>query len=133
MEIMNPARRPGQRIQGSCTSLWGSGPTVATLEYIVSFDHVAAPESPTWRGRVLFTTRLGIAVRASCLHTVVKGTPDSGYRQWPPGPPQGRIQACRWGQSFDRRLARRFHALTDVITASPPSVMPTATPVPAAD
>jgi hypothetical protein len=55
VEILNPARRPGQRIQGSGTSLWGSGPTVATLEYIVSSGHVAAPESPTWRGRVLFT------------------------------------------------------------------------------
>ena len=70
---------------------------------------------------------------ASSLHTVVRGTPDSGYRQWPPGPPQRRIRACRWGQCFDRRLARCFRALTDVITASPPSVTPTATPVPVAD
>jgi hypothetical protein len=68
-------------IQGSRTFPWGSGPTVATLEYIVSSGHVAAPEPPTWRGRVLFTTRLGIAARAPCLHTVVRGTPDSGYRQ----------------------------------------------------
>jgi hypothetical protein len=29
-----------------------------------------------------------------------RGTPDSGYRQWPPDPPQGRIRACRWGQSL---------------------------------
>jgi hypothetical protein len=33
---------------GSGTFLWGSGPTVDTLEYIVSFGHVAAPEPPTW-------------------------------------------------------------------------------------
>jgi hypothetical protein len=34
------------------------------------------------------------------LHTVEEGTPDSGYRQWPPGLPQGRVRACRWGQSM---------------------------------
>jgi hypothetical protein len=34
------------------------------------------------------------------LHTVEEGTPDLGYRQWPPGPPQGRMRACRWGQSL---------------------------------
>jgi hypothetical protein len=45
----------------------------------------------TWRpwsrpcggGRVLFTTRLEIAARAPCLHTVVRGNPISGYRQCP--------------------------------------------------
>jgi len=34
------------------------------------------------------------------LHTIVRGTPVLGYRQWPPGPPQERLQACRWGQSL---------------------------------
>jgi hypothetical protein len=34
-------------------------------------------------GRVLFTVRLEIVVRAPRLHTVVGGTPDSGYRQLP--------------------------------------------------
>jgi hypothetical protein len=34
------------------------------------------------------------------LHTVEEGTPNSGYRQWPPGPPQGRMRACRWDQSL---------------------------------
>jgi hypothetical protein len=78
----------------------GFGPTVDTLEYIVFSGHVAAPEPSTWRGRTLFTTRLEIAAWVSRLHTVVRGTPISGYRQWPPGPPQGRIRACRWGQSL---------------------------------
>jgi hypothetical protein len=59
----------------------GSGPTVATLEYIVSSGHVAALEPPSWRGQVPFTARLEIVARAPCLHTVVRGTPDSGYRQ----------------------------------------------------
>jgi hypothetical protein len=80
VEVMNLARRSGLCIQGSSTFPWGSGPTVATLEYIVSTGHVAAPEPPTWRGRVLFTARLEIAARAPCLHTIVRGTPDSGYR-----------------------------------------------------
>jgi hypothetical protein len=34
---------------------------------------------PTCWGRVLFTARLEIAAWAPCLHTVVRGTPDSGY------------------------------------------------------
>jgi hypothetical protein len=85
----------------------GSGPTVDTLEYIVFSSHVAAPEPSTWWGRVLFTTRLDIAAWAPRLHAVIRGTPVSGYRQWPPGPPQGRIRACRWGQNLigDRRAA----------------------------
>jgi hypothetical protein len=28
-----------------------------------------------------FSTRLSVAVRASCLYTVVRGTPNPGYRQ----------------------------------------------------
>jgi hypothetical protein len=79
MEVLNLARRPGLCIQGSDTFPWGSGPTVATLECIVSSGHVAAPEPPTWRGRVLFIVRLEIVARAPCLHTAVRGTPDSGY------------------------------------------------------
>jgi hypothetical protein len=57
----------------------GSGPTVDILEYIVLSGHVAALELSTWWGRVLFTTRLEIVARAPCLHTVVRGTPVSGY------------------------------------------------------
>jgi hypothetical protein len=80
VEVLNLAQRSGLCIQGSSTFPWGSGATVATLEYIVSSGHVAAPEPPTWRGQVLFIVRLEIAARALCLHTVVRGTPDSGYR-----------------------------------------------------
>ena len=87
MEVLNLAQRSGLCIQGSDTFPWGSEPTIATLEYIVSSGHVVAPEPSTWRGQVLFIVRLEIAVWAPCLHTVVRGTPDSGYRQWPPGPP----------------------------------------------
>jgi hypothetical protein len=85
VEVLYLARRFRLCIQGSGIFPWGSGPTVATLEYIVSSGHVAAPEPPTWRGRVLFTARLEIVAWAPCLHTVVRGTPDSGYRQrpWP--------------------------------------------------
>jgi hypothetical protein len=59
----------------------GSGSTVDTLENIVFAGHVAALESSTWWGRVLFTTRLEIVARTPRLHTVVRGTPISGYRQ----------------------------------------------------
>jgi hypothetical protein len=100
VEVLDLARRSGLYIQGSDTFPWGSGPTVDTLEYIIFSGHVAALEPSTWWGRVLFTTRLEIAAWAPCLHAVVRGTPVSGYRQWPPGLPQGRIRACRWGQSL---------------------------------
>jgi hypothetical protein len=54
---------------------WGSGPTVATLEYVVSSDRMAAPEPPTWWGHVLFAMRLKIAAWTQHLHTVVTGSP----------------------------------------------------------
>jgi hypothetical protein len=81
VEVLDLTRRSGLYIQGSGTFPWGSGPTVDTLEYIVFSGHVAAPEASTWWGRVPFTTRLEIAARVPCLHTVVRGTPVSGYRQ----------------------------------------------------
>jgi hypothetical protein len=71
------------------------------------------------------------AVRAPRLHIVVRGTPDLGYRQWPPGPPQGRIRACRWGQSLTDWLAASARPF-DAITVGPPLVTLTATSVPAA-
>jgi hypothetical protein len=100
VEVLDLTRRSDPYVQGSDTFPWGSGPTVDILEYIVFSGHVATREPTTWWGRVLFTARLEIVAWAPCLHTVVRGTPVSGYRQWPPGPPQGRIRACRWGQSL---------------------------------
>jgi hypothetical protein len=61
----------------------GSGLTIDTLEYIIFSGHVVASELSTWWGRVLFTTRLEIVARAPRLHTIVRGTPVSGYRQFP--------------------------------------------------
>jgi hypothetical protein len=68
---------------GSGTFPWGSGPTVDTLEDIVFPGHVAALEPPTWRGHVLFVTRLRIAAWTPHLHTIVTGTPFPGYRHIP--------------------------------------------------
>jgi hypothetical protein len=132
VEVLDLTRRSGLYMQGSGTFPWGSGPTVDTLEDIAFSGHVAAPEPSTWSGRALFTTRLEIVAWVLRLHTVVRGTPISGYRQWPPGPPQGRIRACRWGQSLIGN-SRRFRALANVIATNPPSVTPTATSVPAAN
>jgi hypothetical protein len=83
VEVPDLSWRSGLHIQGSGTLPWGSGLTVDTLEYIIFFGHMAAPELSTWWGRVLFTTRLEIATRAPCLHTVVRGTPILGYREHP--------------------------------------------------
>jgi hypothetical protein len=98
--VSDHIRGSGLCVQGSDTSSWRSGPTDCIMRYIIFSGHVAPLEPSTWWSRVLFTARLQIVARAPRLHTVVRGTPDSGYRQWPPGPPQGRIRACRWGQSL---------------------------------
>jgi hypothetical protein len=79
-EVLDPVWRFGLCIQGSGTFPWGSGPTVDTMEYIVSSGHVAAPVLPTWRDQALFTTWLKAAAWTPHLHTIVRGTPDSGYR-----------------------------------------------------
>jgi hypothetical protein len=100
VEVLDLTRRPGPYTQGSGTFPWGSRPTIDILGYIIFSGHMATLELSTWQGRVLFTTRLETATWALCLHTGVRGTPDLGYRQWPPGPPQGRKRACRWGQSL---------------------------------
>jgi hypothetical protein len=83
VEVLGLTRRSGLYIQGSGTFPWGSGPTAGTLECIIFSGHAAVPEPSTWWGRALFTTRLEIAVWVLRLHTVVRGTPVSGYRQWP--------------------------------------------------
>jgi hypothetical protein len=80
VEVLDLARRSGPYVQGSDTFPWGSGPSADMLEYIVLSGHVAALDLSMWWGRLLFTTRLEIAARAPCLHTVVRGTPDLGYR-----------------------------------------------------
>jgi hypothetical protein len=66
----------------------------------------------------LFSARLRVAAQASCLHTIARGTPNTGYRQWPPGPPQRRMRACRWGQSLTSdRLAAPAHPLMQLLPA----------------
>jgi hypothetical protein len=50
-------------------------------EYIVSSGHVAASVLPTWWGQTLFAMWLEVAAWTPRFHTVVRGTPDSGYRQ----------------------------------------------------
>jgi hypothetical protein len=93
------------------------------MVYVTFPGHLAAPVLPTRWGWALFIARV------PCLHTSVRGTPVLGYRQWPLGPPYGRLQACRWGQSL---IVVPFWALADVVTVNPPSVMSPATSVPAA-
>jgi hypothetical protein len=82
MLLGSPGPYSGVRVvrTGSGASLWRFGPTDCILGYIIFSGHVAPLEPSTWWGRVLFTARLEIAARAPCLHTVVRGTPDSGYR-----------------------------------------------------
>jgi hypothetical protein len=98
--VLDRTRRSGLSVQGSSALSWRFGPTDGILEYITSSGHVASLGPPTWWSRALFTTSLEIAAQAPCLHTVVGGTPDLGYRQWALGPPEGRERACRWGQSL---------------------------------
>jgi hypothetical protein len=48
----------------------------------------------------LFAAQPETSPLAQRLYLVTRGTPISRYRQWPPGPPQGRVRACRWGQDL---------------------------------
>jgi hypothetical protein len=80
--VLDRTRRSGLCVQGSSAFLRRSGPTDGILEYTTSSVHMAPLGLPTCWGRVLIIARLEIAARAPCLHTVVRGTPDLGYRQW---------------------------------------------------
>jgi hypothetical protein len=81
--VLDLARRSGLHVQGSDTFPWGSRHTVDILEYIVFPGHVVTPEPSTRWDRMLFTTRLEIAMWAPRLHAIVRGIPVSGYRQLP--------------------------------------------------
>jgi hypothetical protein len=59
--------------QGSCAFLRRSGPDDVVSENATSTAHEISLG--------MFSVRLGIAAQASCLHTIVRGTPDPGYRQ----------------------------------------------------
>jgi hypothetical protein len=98
------------------------------LGCIILPRHVVPLGLSTWWGQVPLSVRPGGVVRVQRLHTLEEGTPNSGYRQWPPGPPQGRMRAYRWGQIL---LACYSCAPIGAITAGPP--MSSATPIPAAD
>ena len=64
---------PGPCAPGSCAFLRRSGPDDAVFENTTPTAHKISLG--------LFSARLGIATQASCLHTVVRGTPDPGCRQ----------------------------------------------------
>jgi hypothetical protein len=81
-EVLDPAQRSGPYMQGPDIFPWGSKPTVDTLGDIFFSGHVVALEPSAWWGWVLFATRLEIVVRAPRLHTIVRGTPVSEYRQY---------------------------------------------------
>jgi hypothetical protein len=61
------------------------------------------------------------------------GYPTSRVLIVAPGPASGEDTSLQVGPKLDCRLVCCFRALAGVITASPPSVMPNATPVPVAD
>jgi hypothetical protein len=106
---------------GVSTFPWGSRITGDASEYVTFSGHMAASDPPMWWGQVLLLAqssrpRLGRVMAWSHIqlfyqatknshvgtvfYTAVRGTLVSGYRQWPPGPPQGRMRACRRGQSL---------------------------------
>jgi hypothetical protein len=66
-----------------------------------AFSCHMAPFGPPIRwGQAQSSAWLGDVAWVRCFHDVGEGTPDLGYRQWPPIPPQGRMRACRWDQSL---------------------------------
>jgi hypothetical protein len=70
------------------------------LGCVVSPCHVAPFGLPMRWGQAPSPVWLGDVARVRRLHVVEEGTPDLGYRQWPPGLPRGRMRACRWDQSL---------------------------------
>jgi hypothetical protein len=62
--------------------------------------HVAPFGLPIRWGQAWSSAWLGDVAWVRCLDAVGEGTPDLGYRQWPPVPPQGRMRACKWDQSL---------------------------------
>jgi hypothetical protein len=62
--------------------------------------HMASFGLPIRRGQARSSARLGDVAWVRCLHAAGEGTPDLGYQQWPPVPPEGRMRACRWDQSL---------------------------------
>jgi hypothetical protein len=71
-----------------------------TLGSIIFPCHMVPLDLPMWWGRVPLSAWPVGVVRVQRLHAVEEGTPNSGYRQWPLGPPQRRMRVCRWGQSL---------------------------------
>jgi hypothetical protein len=71
-----------------------------------------------------------VGTASSCCS---KGYPCFRVLTVAPGLALGEDTSLQVGPKLDWRLARRFRAFADVITASPPSDTPTATSVPAAD
>jgi hypothetical protein len=71
-----PGRIRGSELcaQGSCAFLRMSRPDDVASENTISTAHEISLG--------LFSARLGVAAHASCLHTVVRGTPDPGCRQY---------------------------------------------------
>jgi hypothetical protein len=96
---MSPRELRTRTHRGPVFLYGGPGPTVLPGMYYPSSPRGALrPAHVVGSGAALCVTwrcRTGAA-----SSTVEEGTPDSGYRQWPPGPPQGRMRACRWGQSL---------------------------------
>jgi hypothetical protein len=109
-----PLHIPGSSRSGT---LLGFGPTRRLQTYMyrgpVSFCegpnllgcvvfpcHVAPFGLPMRWGQAPSSAWLGDVAWVRHLHAVGEGTPDLGYRQWPPVPPQGRKRACRWDGSL---------------------------------
>jgi hypothetical protein len=73
-------------VQGSGIHPWRLGPNDASRVHHLPLPRGAPrPAHVVGSGAVLRAARR----RRTCTtsFTVVEGTPDSGYRQWPPGPP----------------------------------------------
>jgi hypothetical protein len=67
------------------------------------------------------------------LRVVEEGTPNLGYRQWPPGPASGEDASLQVGPESDWRLDRCSCVSVAAITVDPPMAMPTVAPIPTAD
>jgi hypothetical protein len=84
-------------VQGS-----GGGPDLSVHpgEPYLSLPHGAPSPAPCGGVGCCSPCDQGVSYGCS-VFILQKGVPPvSRYRQWPPGPPQGRVRACRWGQNL---------------------------------
>jgi hypothetical protein len=93
-------RAPDPLVQGSGVLPWRSGPIEAPWGVLSFLATRCSQPCPCGGVGCYFPCDPRVSHGCSVFILQKGGTPVSRYRQWPLGPPQGRVRACRWGQNL---------------------------------